>query len=264
MTAVRPGPFNEAANADVEKDLRLEIERLRGFVELRAQVQENMMRAMVVESAARAREALEGRIQAAAREAIAFAYQGLESHEAALRALGRRVAELSREPTEPEPAFATTPGVGLYALGLAVGDGADCQSLGVGDASDPGFLSALAHLPILPGGAAKLVAAHVVEFAPMAALAEKILPHWRSRMAPGGELVIVTLDGPAWAAELARADGTFESIRRRLGAEGAGRPVRNLFDPDGLAAALRAAGFAPDAPEITGTRLKIVARPAAA
>ncbi len=261
MTAV----LLEQAHMRSEIDaLRLEIERLRGFVELRAQVQENMMHAMVVEGAARAREALEARIQAAAREAIAFAYQGLESHEAALRALGRRVAELSREPPEPERAFAGPPGVGLYALGLAVGDGSDCQGLDVGDATDPAFLSALAHLPILPGGAVKLVAAHVIEFAPMATLAERILPHWRSRMAPDGELVIITRDGPAWTAELARADGTFESIRRRLGADGAGCPVRHLFDPDGLAATLRAAGFAPDAPQITGTQLRIVARPASA
>ena len=250
----------EAGRSEIA-ELRLEIERLRGFVEMRAQVQENMMRAMVVESAARAREALEERIQLAAREAIAFAHQGLEQHEAALRALGGRVAELSREPaSEGEAAYSGAPERGRYAFGVAGDDGSDCRRIEVGDESDPAFLTALRHLPILPGGAEKLVAAHVVEFTPMAALTEKILPHWRSRLAPGGELVVVTLDGSAWAAELSRGDGGFEALRRTLGADGAGRPVRNLFDADGLAAVLSAAGFAPDSPETSGRRLKIVAR----
>ncbi|MDE3175651.1 MAG: hypothetical protein KGM15_06005 [Pseudomonadota bacterium] len=265
MSAARPQQFSGSAGGRSENDvLRLEIERLRSFVEVRVQAQENMLRAMVVESAARAREALEGRIQLAAREAIAFAHQGLEHHEAALRALGRRLAEMAREPCEVETACPTPPGVGLYALGVPLGEASDCQRLEVGDATDPAFLSALAHLPILPGGAARLVAAHVIEFAPMAALSERILPHWRSRLAPGGELVIVTLDGPAWAAELLRAEGGFEAMRRRLGADGGGRPLCNLFDAAGLAALLRGAGFAPDAAEVAGSQLRIVARPAAA
>ena len=83
---------------------RVEIERLRAFVEMRAQAQENMMRAVTLEAGARFAEAIEERIQLAAREAIAFAEQGLSQHEAALRALGRRVAELSRDASPLPPA----------------------------------------------------------------------------------------------------------------------------------------------------------------
>ena len=90
--------FERSARKRSEIDaLRLEIEQLRAFVEMRAQAQENMVRAVTLEARTRFAEAVEERIQLAAREAIAFAEQGLSQHEAALRALGRRVAELSRD-----------------------------------------------------------------------------------------------------------------------------------------------------------------------
>ena len=75
------------------EELRREVERLRAFVEVRAQAQENLTRAMLAQSTARGAEALEARIQRAASEAMAFAAEGLEKHEAALRALGRRLTE---------------------------------------------------------------------------------------------------------------------------------------------------------------------------
>jgi SAM-dependent methyltransferase len=239
-------------------DLRLEIERLRAFVEMRAQAQENLMRAMLAESTTRAAEALEGRIQRAVQEAIAFAEQGLERHDAALHAFGRRLAELTREPLcAPEPAAVA---IGEYLIGAA-GGWPECQRLAVRDDSEAGFVADLANLPILPGGAAKLVAAHVVEYAPAAALAERLLPHWRSRLAPGGELVVVTLDGPAWAADLKRQP-SFAALRERLGFDGASRPLQQLFDADALTEALRRAGFAPEPVErIAPHSLRVVARP---
>ncbi len=252
----------DADGARFEMDeLRREIDRLRAFVELRAQAQENLARAMLLESTARAAEALEGRIQLAAREAMAFADHGLQRHEATLRALGRRVAEMSREtPAPPEILFAA-PVAGAYLIG-ACADARDCRRLDIRDDSEDAFLADLANLPILPGGAAKLVAAHVVEFVPAAALAQRILPHWRSRLAPGGELVVLTLDGPAWAADLARDARDFGSLRRRLGAA---RPPRNLFDAAELAEVLREAGLTPEAPEAAARHeLKIVARAASA
>ena len=269
MIAVQPtrprlvAPSGEQREGDAWHD---EIERLRAFVEVRAQTQENLMRALVLESAAHAAEALEERIQIAAREAIAFAEQGLEQHEAALRALGRRVAELSREPRASidigERAVAAPAAAGLYLIGAGVC--ADCRPLDIRRETEDVFASDLANLPILPGGAAKLVAAHIVEFVANATLAENILPHWRSRLAPGGELVVVTLDGPAWIAGLARG-GDFEALRKRLGADGASQPVRNLFDASGLCGALRAAGFAPaTAPSTAPLELRVVARAAAA
>jgi hypothetical protein len=101
----------------------------------------------------------------------------------------------------------------------------------------------------------------VVEYAPVATLEEAILPHWRSRLAPGGELVVVTLDGPAWAADLARDAADFASLRRRLGADGSARPPRRLFDASELRETLSRAGFAAEAPT-TGPEfaLSVVAR----
>src|ERR1700722_6404288 len=97
--------FDRGARRRDEIDaLRVEIERLRVFVEMRAQAQENMVQAVTLEARARFAEAVEERIPLAAREAIAFAEQGLSQHEAALRALGRRVAVLSRDASPfPQP-----------------------------------------------------------------------------------------------------------------------------------------------------------------
>ena len=96
---------------------------------------------------------------------MAFAQQGLEHHEAALRALGRRVAELAREDVAapPEPPYPASPDAAAYVFGHGGGDWRDYRRLDLGDAADPGFLAALAHLPILAQGATKLAAAHVVE-----------------------------------------------------------------------------------------------------
>jgi hypothetical protein len=251
----------DADGAQFEFDaLRREIERLRAFVELRAQAQEDLARAMLAESAARAAEALESRIQLAAREAMAFAEQGLEAHEATLRALGRRIAEMSRAaPAPPEAILAAPAAAGAYWIGAGATEARDGRRLDIRDDSEEAFIADLGHLPILPGGAARLLASRVVEHVAMAALTQTLLPHWRSRLAPGGELVVVTLDGPAWAADLAR-DSDFASFRRRLGAEGAARPLRNLFDAAGLADVLRAADLTPEPPTTAGHELTIVAR----
>jgi SAM-dependent methyltransferase len=240
--------------------LRREIDRLRAFVEMRAQAQESLTRAMLAESTARAAEALESRIQLAAREAMAFAEQGLERHEATLRAFGGRLAEIARDARAPaEAPLAAPAATAAYRIGASAGQAQDGQPLDIRDDSEDAFLADLGNLAILPGGAAKLVAAHVVEYVPAAALAQKILPHWRSRLAPGGELVVVTLDGPAWTADLVRG-GDFASLRRRLSAEGAARPPRNLFDAPELAEVLRAAGLTPLPPATSALELKIVAR----
>ena len=239
-------------------DLSAEVERLRAFVEMRVQAQENLLRAMLLESTTRAREALEGRIQLAVSEAIAYAEQGLERHDAALGAFGRRLAELSRQPPEPELACAAPAEVGEFLVGASDG-WPQCRRLPLRDESEAAFLADLSNLPILPGGAATLAAAHVVEYVTAVALGTRLLPHWRSRLAPRGELVIVTLDGPAWARDLKRT-GDYAALRERLALDGAGRPLQQLFDAAGLAAALSKAGFAPGPPEHTAPfTLQIVA-----
>ena len=101
---------------------------------------------------------------------------------------------------------------------------------------------------------------------PRARVGEKILPHWRERLAPGGELVVVTLDGPAWAADLARRAADFEGFRARLGADGAQPPLRNVLSEDALRDVLLAAGFAevePASRDPEKLTIRIVARTAA-
>jgi hypothetical protein len=234
-----------ARRRDEIEALRVEIERLRAFVEMRAQAQENMVRAVTLEARTRFAEAVEERIQLAAREAIAFAEQGLSQHEAALRALGRRVAELSRDAAPlPQPGALAAPSIRDYLIGAADVEGDGCLKLELRDDREDTFLADLANLPILPCGAAKLVAPYLVERVPVRELTEKILPHWRDRLAPGGELVIVTVDGPAWAEDIAQRAADFEGFRASLGADGARPPLRNVFDEDALRNVLLAAGFA--------------------
>jgi hypothetical protein len=256
-----------ARKRDEIEALRVEIERLRAFVEMRAQTQENMVRAVTLEAGARLAETVEERIQLAACEAIAFAEQGLSQHEAALRALGRRIAELSREaPPPPTPRALAASSVGDYRIGAAEEEDAGCLKLELREDREDTLLADLANLPILPCGAAKLVAAYIVERVPARALSEQILPHWRERLAPRGELVVLTLDGPAWAADLARRAADFEGFRARLGADGGRPPLRNVFNEEALRDALLAAGFAEveparrDAEKMT---MRIVARTAA-
>jgi len=262
--------FDRGARRHSEIDaLRVEIGRLRAFVEMRAQAQESMLRAITLEARRRLTEAVEERIQLAAREAIAFAEGGLLQHEAALRALGRRVAELSRDAPPlplPQPGALAAPAVRAYLIGSADEEDAGCLKLELREDREDTFLADLANLPILPCGAAKLVAPFIVERVPARELAEKILPHWRERLAPGGELVVVTLDGPAWAADLARRAADFEGFRARLGADGARPPLRNVVDENALHGALLAAGFAEVEPARRSAEkmtMRIVARTAA-
>ena len=243
------------------EDLRREIERLRAFVESRAQIQENLTRAMLAQSTARAAEALEGRIQIATREAMAFAAEGLEKHEATLRALSRRLAETPAAPAAPEPPAGAPFSTGAYLIGGGGVEAGDCRWLEVRDDSEDAFLADLANLPIPRGGAAKLVAAHVAEFVSSTALRQSILPHWRSRLAPGGELVVVTLDGPAWAAALARNAGDFARFRRSLGVEG--KPPRSLFDAAEWVEMLREAGLTAGKPTTAPPHDLIIAARAA-
>jgi hypothetical protein len=258
--------FDRSARANSEvAALRSEIERLRAFIELRVQAQEDMMRALTLETRTRMVEAVEERIQLAAREAIAFAESGLVQHEAALRALGRRVVELSREAPPlrlPEPGALAAPAVRAYLIGVDNEHEAGCLKLELRDEREDTFLADLANLPILPGAAEKLVAGHIVERTRARELTENILPHWRERLALGGELVVLTLDGPAWAADLARRAGDFESFRAHLGY---GSAPRNLFDEKALSAALLAAGFAevePASRDADNMTMRIVARTA--
>ena len=221
------------------------MERLRAFVETRAGVQENMVRAIALESSARAAEALEGRIRIAERASMAFAEQGLQQHEAVLRALGRRVAALSREDVPP-PAPLRYAAALNYVFGADPAAWPDCQPIEI--RRDGGFLTDLAQLPILPGGAAKLVACHIVEHTTETELSGELLPRWLDLLAPGGELVVTTRDGPAVAVRFSREADDFAAFRALMSAENDGLPLRSLYDDVTLRRVLSAAGFAHVAP----------------
>ena len=248
------------AEPHVEIDaLRVEVERLRDLVETRAPMQESQFQAILGDSHSRLVEAMEPRIQFAAQEAMAYAEQRLERQESALRALGRRFADFAREVApEAAPEFPACEAA-AYAMGAQGGDAAGARLLPLSEESGEAWLRDAVHLPIAPGGASRLVATHVIEHIAPAALEARVLPHWRSRLASGGELVVVTLDGPAFLADLAaRAD--FGLWRDRLFGEGA-RALRNLLDASALVTLLVRAGFTPEPPtQSEGFLLRIVAR----
>jgi hypothetical protein len=239
--------------------LRLDVERLRDLVESRAQGQERMFRAMLTENQAKIAEALEPRIQFAAQEAMAFAEQRLDRHEAVLRALGRRFAEFAREPAPDASPERPALQAATYTLGTGGEPPPGALRLTLSEASEDAWTRDASHLPIGPGGASRLFAAHVIEHIAPAALETRVLPHWRTRMTAGGELVVVTLDGPAYLADLAaRAD--FALWRERLFASGA-RALRNLLDAPALSALLARTGFAPEpVTQGDGFVLRVVAR----
>jgi len=249
--------FENDAGSELD-ELRLEVERLRDFIETRAQMQERLLRAMLDENHAHVAEKLEPRIQLATTEAIAFAEARLERQEATLRALGHRFAEFARMPPPDLPPQAPATKTLAYAIGPCDDDGLKAHALTLGEDSGEAWLRDAANLPIPPGGASRLLATHVIEHIAPSALETRVLPHWRSRLATGGELVVVTYDGPALLADLAsRSD--FALWRERLFAGGA-KALRNLVDAPALVAALRGAGFAPDEPTRAGFAMRVVAR----
>lgn len=250
--------YGSLANSGID-ELRLEVERLRDFMETRAQMQERLLRAMLGEHDAHLAETLEPRIRLATAEAIAFADARLERHEATMRALGHRFAEFARQPTPDALAQAADVAPAAdYTIGLFGDEGAGERALSLAEDSEEAWLRDATHLPIPPGGASRLVARHVIEHFVPSVLETRVLPHWRSRLATGGELVVVTYDGPALLADLAvRSD--FALWRERLFAGGA-RALRNLVDASALVEVLRGAGFAPDEPTRSGFALRVVAR----
>jgi hypothetical protein len=237
--------------------LRLEVERLRDFMETRTQIQERLLRSMLLESQVRIAESVEPRIQLAAQEAMAFAHRGLERQESTLRALGRRFAEFARETPPAAKPEAPAADIAAYAIGPA-GDEAGVRAIPLAEDSEEAWLRDAANLPIAPGGASRLLATHIIEHIAPAALETRVLPHWRSRLAAGGELVVVTLDGPAYLADLTARTG-FASWRERLFSSGA-RALRNLLDAPALAQVLERVGFTPAEPRRDGLALRIIAR----
>ena len=249
--------YESDATAEVDA-LRLEVERLRDFIETRAQMQERLLGAMLSESHSRIAEAMEPRIQLAASEAIAFAERRLERQESTLRALGRRFADFSREPAPAAPLQAPAQEVAAYAVGAAGAEADGLRTILLDETSQETWLRDAANLAIAPGGASRLLATHVIEHIAPEAFETRVLPHWFSRLAKGGELVIVTLDGPAFLADCG-GRGNFALWRERLFASGA-RALRNLVDAPALDALLRRAGFTPCETSIAGLTLRVVSR----
>jgi hypothetical protein len=212
---------------------------------------------MLLESQVRIAESVEPRIQLAAQEAMAFAHRGLERQESTLRALGRRFAEFARETPPAAKPEAPAADIAAYAIGPA-GDEAGVRAIPLAEDSEEAWLRDAANLPIAPGGASRLLATHIIEHIAPAALETRVLPHWRSRLAAGGELVVVTLDGPAYLADLTARTG-FASWRERLFSSGA-RALRNLLDAPALAQVLERVGFTPAEPRRDGLALRIIAR----
>lgn len=138
------------------------------------------------------------------------------------------------------------------------GDGALRVNLGCGhvplegyvnvDARDlPGIdvVADVAALPFDPGSIAAIHAAHLLEHFPQEALRRRLLPYWKSLLAPGGSLCAIVPDGAAMIAEAATGAYPFEDFREVLfGAQDYAQDFHyNLFTPDSLHALLADAGF---------------------
>jgi predicted SAM-dependent methyltransferase len=104
----------------------------------------------------------------------------------------------------------------------------------------------VAELPFEEGEVQEISSAHLLEHFPQEMLRRRLLPTWRSLLAPGGIFRAVVPDGEAMLAGIAAGNYRFSDFREVLfGAQDyEGDFHFNLFTPDTLCALLEEAGFA--------------------
>lgn len=105
-------------------------------------------------------------------------------------------------------------------------------------------------LPFEPASVREIRSSHLVEHFPEEALIRSLLPHWKSRLEPGGRLLAIVPDGETMLAEHAAGRYPFEDLREVLygGQDYEGDFHYDLLTPASLEALLKGAGF-------TGVRL---------
>jgi hypothetical protein len=100
-------------------------------------------------------------------------------------------------------------------------------------------------LPFEPDTIHEIHSAHMLEHFPQEELKRRLLPHWFSRIAPGGAFRAIVPDGAAMLKGVSDGSYSFEDFRAVLfgGQEYDGDFHFNMFTPESLAALLRNAGF---------------------
>jgi len=100
-------------------------------------------------------------------------------------------------------------------------------------------------IPVAPTSATEIIASHLVEHFSLRMLEDVLLPHWRSLLAPGGQLTIVAPDGAAMLKAVSDGGMSFEAFREVLfGAqEYDGDFHLNLVTTETITASLQRAGF---------------------
>jgi predicted SAM-dependent methyltransferase len=101
------------------------------------------------------------------------------------------------------------------------------------------------NLPIEPGTVQELYSAHMLEHFPEELLRRRLLPYWRTLLAPGGIFRAVVPDGQAMLQGVAAGTYPFKDFHEVLfgGQDYAGDFHYALFTPDTLADLLREAAF---------------------
>ena len=100
-------------------------------------------------------------------------------------------------------------------------------------------------LPVDPETVDEIRAAHLVEHFPAEELRRVVLPHWYSRLVPGGRVVLVVPDAEAMAHHYVEGDYSFDEFRLALfgGQDYDGDFHYAMYSPAAMAGLLRDAGF---------------------
>lgn len=106
-------------------------------------------------------------------------------------------------------------------------------------------VSTIDQLPFGPGTVSEIRSSHVLEHFPQEMLRRALLPHWFSRLRPGGLFAAVVPDGQAMVTRAAAGDYSFADFREVLfgSQDYAGDFHYNMFTPASLADLLAEAGF---------------------
>jgi hypothetical protein len=105
------------------------------------------------------------------------------------------------------------------------------------------IVSPLAALPFAPAEVTEIFACHVLERFTQEELERKLLPHWVSRLTPGGRFRAVATDSKAMIQAAARGELRLDDFRSAVFGQDGDAAHRNLFSAESLSALLQAAGM---------------------